>query len=55
MIENARQRIAYPLLMSGFGGVIGFFTGLAVPTFIPITTLSGATLLGTVAVISSPN
>ena len=55
MVVNTRQRIAYLLLMSSFGGVIGGLTGFAVPTLLPMTTLGGATLLGTVAVVSAPN
>ena len=56
MVVNTRQKIAYLLLMSGFGGVIGGLTGFAVlPTLLPMTTLGGATLLGSVAVVSAPN
>jgi hypothetical protein len=52
VIVNTRQAIAYFLLMSGFGGVTGLFTGFAVPTSIPITTLCGAILAVTVGVVS---
>jgi hypothetical protein len=55
VIVNIRQEIAYFLLMSGFGGAMGFFTGFAVPTSILITTLCGAILVGTVAVVSAPD
>ena len=55
MTVNVREKIAYFLLMSGFGGTMGFFTGVAVPTSIPITTICGAILVGTVAGVSAPD